>query len=80
MNPWETFIKNIDGTIKCKKLYVLMVDGDKKICDGCDEYKSNVASIVSVSGNVSCICQNCILDIARVWDRPRKVILEKIKL
>lgn len=80
MNPWEESIKNEDGTIRCKKVYVLMVDGDKKLCDGCDEYKSNIASIVSVSGNVSCICQNCILDIARVWDGPKKVILEKIKL
>lgn len=77
MNPWEENIKNKDGTVRCKKVYVLMVDGDKKICDGCDENKSGVASIVTICGHVSCICQNCILDIAKVWDRPRKILLEK---
>lgn len=75
MNPWDEHIEK-DGR-KISKVHVMYIDGDSKLCDGCDEEKERIASIRFI-GNVWCICESCILDISRVWDMPRKVLLEKI--
>lgn len=52
---------------KIKKVHVLYVDGDAKLCDCCDEHKTGVASIRMICGDVSCICKECIEDILTIW-------------
>lgn len=58
------FIKN--GR-KIGKVQLLYVDGDDKLCDGCDESKK-CASIKGIStnsyhGDVMVICKDCLLEI-----------------
>jgi len=53
MNPYDKSIYNEDGTQKCKKVNVMYVDGDTKLCDGCDLQKKGVASIRMICGDVA---------------------------
>ncbi len=53
------FIKN--GK-KIKKVTLLYIDEDKKLCDGCDELKI-CASINDISNNVMVICKDCLQEI-----------------
>lgn len=68
MNPYDESILKKDGTPKCKKIYVLYIDGDEKLCDGCDKKVKRVASIRGITGDVWCVCQDCIKDIQTAWD------------
>lgn len=61
MNPYDAYIEKNGKQIK--KTCLLYVDGDEKLCDGCDEKKTRVASIKTISGGVECICADCIKDI-----------------
>lgn len=72
MNPYDESIYNEDGTPRCKKVYVMYIDGDTKLCDGCDIQKEGVASIRMICGDVACICKDCIKDIITVWDEEDK--------
>jgi hypothetical protein len=60
----------------------LMFIDDNKICDGCDTYNVRCASIHTIGGSVSILCQDCIegildsLDSAAVRDRKIDKILE----
>ena len=45
-----------------KKLSLLYIDGDEKLCDGCDELKK-CASVRSISGDVSIVCKDCLTEI-----------------
>lgn len=52
---------------KIGKVRLLYVDGDKKLCDGCDEMKE-CASIQAIStdnnhGDVMILCKDCLLEI-----------------
>jgi len=49
---------NKDGK-KIKKVSLIMIDGDEKLCDCCDE-KKICASIDDLSSNVMCICKDCL--------------------
>jgi hypothetical protein len=63
MKPYDRYIFNDDGTKKCDKVYLLYIDGDAKLCDGCDKNKTKVASISVIGNNVMCICKDCLQDI-----------------
>jgi hypothetical protein len=54
----KELIKKVDSK-PIKKVYLLYIDGDKKICDCCDEDKE-LASIVPLCGDVMCICKECL--------------------
>jgi hypothetical protein len=56
MNPYDN---TINGG---KKITLLYVDGDKKLCDGCDE-KKKTAVIEMLCGDVAIICKDCLIDI-----------------
>jgi hypothetical protein len=45
-----------------KKVQLLYVDGDGKLCDGCDKHKK-CASIKDISGDVMIICKDCLTEI-----------------
>ena len=45
-----------------KKLSLLYIDDSEKLCDGCDELKK-CASVMSISGDVSIICKDCLTEI-----------------
>ena len=47
---------------KIKKVTLLYIDGDKKLCDGCDK-KKKCASIRDITGNVMVICKDCLNEI-----------------
>jgi hypothetical protein len=52
---------------KIGKVRLLYVDGDNKLCDGCDEMKE-CASIQGIStdkhhGDVIILCKDCLLEI-----------------
>ena len=66
MNPYDKSLIKVDREIK--KTHVLYVDGDAKLCDGCDEMKENVASISMISGGVECLCRDCVKDILKIWE------------
>ena len=75
MNPFDTEIKHKNG--KCvAKVHVMYIDGDSKLCDGCDKKKENVASIRMVWGDIACICHDCIMDLSRAWDEPKTLLTE----
>jgi len=57
MNPYDN---TINGG---KKITLHYIDGDKKICDGCDEKKKKTAAIEMVCGHVAIICKDCLIDI-----------------
>jgi hypothetical protein len=65
MNPWDEYIEK-EGK-KIKKVHIMYIDGDTKLCDGCDEEKERVASINFV-GQVWCVCRDCIKDLHGAWD------------
>jgi hypothetical protein len=44
-----------------KKVQLLYIDGDEKLCDGCDSMKV-CASIKDISGNVMVICKDCLTE------------------
>lgn len=67
LNPYTDFLINKDGK-KIKKIHVLYVDGDPKLCDCCDIEKTRVASIQGITNDVWCICKECVEDILTVWD------------
>lgn len=52
---------NKDGK-DIKKLSLMYIDSDGKICDGCDERKK-CATIVTLCGHVSIICKDCLTEI-----------------
>ena len=56
----DTYIKK-DGK-EIKKVQLLYIDVDEKLCDGCDEDKK-CASIRDISGNVMIICKDCLNEI-----------------
>lgn len=47
---------------KIKKVSLIYIDGDEKLCDGCDEMKK-CASINTISGEVMIICKDCLQEI-----------------
>jgi len=47
---------------RIKKLSLIYIDSDEKLCDGCDERKV-CASLSSISGNVSIVCKDCLNEI-----------------
>ena len=67
LNPYSDHLVK-DGK-KIKKVHVLYVDGDAKLCDCCDDKKIGVASIRGITGDVWCICKECVEDILTVWNR-----------
>jgi len=71
MNPWDEYIEKLDeetGKVRnIHKVHVMYIDGDSKLCDGCDEVKEHVASIRFVS-DVWCVCRDCIKDLHGAWD------------
>jgi hypothetical protein len=58
MNPYDATINNT------RKIRLLYIDGDKKLCDGCDENKKT-ASIEMICGDVAIICKDCLKDILK---------------
>lgn len=56
----DTYIEKNGKQIK--KVQLLYIDGDKKLCDGCDTNKE-CASIKDISGNVMVICKDCLTEI-----------------
>lgn len=75
MNPFDTKIKHDDGS-SSDKIHVMYIDGDSKICDGCDKEKENVAAIRMICGDVACVCHDCIMDLSRAWDEPKCLLTE----
>jgi hypothetical protein len=75
MNPFDTEIKHKNGDSSLK-VHVMYIDGDFKICDGCDKRKERIAAIRMICGDVACICQDCIMDLSRAWDEPRTLLTE----
>jgi hypothetical protein len=69
IDPYSEHLEKTVGkeVRKIKKVHVLYVDGDAKLCDCCDEKKSGVASIRGICGSVACICKECVEDILTVW-------------
>ena len=47
---------------RIKKLSLIYIDSDVKLCDGCDELKV-CASLRSVSSDVSIVCKDCLNEI-----------------
>jgi len=47
-----------------KKVQLLYIDSDKKLCDGCDE-KKKCASVKDIVGNVMIICKDCLTDMIK---------------
>lgn len=76
MNPFDTKIKYKHG-MSVDKVHVMYIDEDSKLCDGCDKEKENVASIKMVWGDISFICQDCIMDLSRAWDEPKSLLIER---
>ena len=66
IDPYLDHLINEKGN-KCRRVHVLYVDGDPKLCDGCDKEKPNLASIQMVCGDVACICEDCVKDILTIW-------------
>jgi hypothetical protein len=56
----DRYIENNGKQIK--KVQLLYVDGNEKLCDGCDTMKK-CASIKDISGNVMVICKDCLTEI-----------------
>ena len=52
---------------RIKKLSLIHVDGDEKLCDGCDERKV-CASLSSISGDVSIVCKDCLNEILKHFE------------
>lgn len=75
MNPWKSHTKNKNGELS-RKVHVLYIDGDAKLCDGCDQDKEGVAAIKMICGDVACICHDCIMDLSRAWDEPKSLLTE----
>lgn len=50
-----------DG-LKIEKVKLLYVDGDEKLCDGCDEFKK-CATISDMLDNYMVICKDCLQEI-----------------
>ncbi len=75
MKPFDTKIKHKDGS-SSDKVYVMYIDGDSKLCDGCDQHKGRIAAIRMICGDVACICQDCIIDLSRAWDEPKSLLTE----
>ena len=75
MNPFDTTIYKNGKHVT--KVHVMYIDGDSKICDGCDKQKEHVASIKMVWGDVACICRDCIMDLSRAWDEPKSLLIER---
>jgi len=67
LDPYLDHLITEDGR-EYKKVYVMYKDGDKKLCDCCDEKKSGVASIVMLCGDIACLCRECVRDILSIWD------------
>ena len=70
ISPYLTHLEIVDGkeVKKIKKVYVMYVDGDEKLCDCCDEKKSGIASIRMLCGDIACICKDCVEDILTIWE------------
>ena len=52
---------------KIKKVTLLYIDGDKKLCDGCDE-KKKCASLHLVCDDVTIICKDCLQEIINEFE------------
>ena len=70
--------KNDDKFIK--KVQLLYIDGDKKLCDGCDE-KKKCASIVGICGDVMIMCKDCLMEIVNKFEDKEspQITLEEFK-
>jgi hypothetical protein len=79
MNPFKDYLVRKDGT-KAKKVYIMYIDGDPKLCDGCDVRKRRVASIKGIGSDVWCICEDCVYDLYCAWGSGKELVSEaKIK-
>jgi hypothetical protein len=67
LDPYLDHLTTEDGR-KYKKVHVVYVDGDEKICDGCDEKKPRVAAIKMICDDIACLCEDCIRDILTVFE------------
>lgn len=63
----QTYIDRPDGK-RVKRVHILYIDGDEKLCDCCDK-KKECASIRMLDGNISIICQECLQDMADEFNR-----------
>jgi hypothetical protein len=82
MNPWDEYIEKEyqdGGTKKIHKVHIMYIDGDPKLCDGCDEVKGRVASI-RFMGSIWCVCKDCIKDLHRAWGEEEERIYMRHKL
>jgi len=48
------------------KVYLMFIDEDKKLCDGCDKRKV-CASIDTLGGDVMIICKDCLLEMVNCF-------------
>ena len=72
MRPYDRYIYNEDGSIKCEKVGLLYIEGDSlKLCDGCDIEKPNLASICAIGNNVICICKDCLQSFIKEFPLPK---------
>jgi len=48
------------------KVYLMFVDEDKKLCDGCDKRKT--CASIDTLGDVMIICKDCLLDMVNCFE------------
>jgi hypothetical protein len=65
MNPYTPHL--LKNGKEIKKVFVMYIDGDEKLCDGCDEVKPRVASIMGICDDVWGLCENCVASILSTW-------------
>ena len=66
LDPYLDHLVTEDGR-KYKKVHVMYVNGDKLVCDCCDEKKPR-AVIRLLSGDITGLCEDCIRDMLTVFD------------
>ena len=66
LDPYLDHLVTEDGR-KYKKVHVMYVNGDKLVCDCCDEKKPRVV-IRLLSGDITGLCEDCIRDMLTVFD------------
>ena len=73
IDPYQDHLVTEDGK-KYKRVFVHYVDGDTKLCDGCDESKENCATIKMLCNDYAILCKDCVMDILTVWDDETNTI------
>jgi hypothetical protein len=66
LDPFLDHLVNKEGK-KYKKVHIMYVDGDKRLCDCCDEKKPR-AVIRLISNDTTGLCKDCISDMLTAFD------------